>query len=233
MDSVNKLVDGTDLDGLPLKEVMVTAAERKNMKLYNNAAQAWNHEFYFQCMRPPPKTATEPIVPDRNSIINKAIKESFGSYKKFRRMFVKAANNVFGSGWVWLVYNAKNDDLEIKTTSGADNPLTAEDGDYVPLLTIDMWEHAYYDYHNGNDYVDAFADYLINWLYVEKNLKHAIKDSESKVSGSMITSHRLQCVEDCSECTMITISPKATFTIHGLQFYTELEHCLKVEVWYV
>ena len=185
VNTLNQLVDKTDLDGLPLEQVMEAAAERNMRKVYNNAAQAWNHEFYFKCMRPPPSggwgKAKDAIVPDRKGIIGKAIKESFGNYKVFRHMFVEAANNAFGSGWAWLVYDATNDVLEVKTTIGADNPITADDGEFVPLLTIDVWEHAYYlDYQNlRSEYVDAFVDYLIDWSFVEENLKNAIKDSES------------------------------------------------------
>mmetsp|Transcript_6845 Transcript_6845/g.13363 ORF Transcript_6845/g.13363 Transcript_6845/m.13363 type:complete len:262 (+) Transcript_6845:144-929(+) len=137
--------------------------------LFNNAAQAWNHAFYFKCMRPPGSSDAVTAT-----TVGAAIKRSFGTYQSFRDSFVKAANTAFGSGWAWLVYDTATDALLVTKTIGADNPLTT--AGHVPLLTIDVWEHAYYlDYQNMRaTYVDAFVDKLINWEFVEQNFVTAV-----------------------------------------------------------
>uniref|UniRef100_A0A7S0AV34 Superoxide dismutase n=1 Tax=Minutocellus polymorphus TaxID=265543 RepID=A0A7S0AV34_9STRA len=188
VDTMNSMVKGTDLEGKPLDVIVKTAHKRGNQVLFNNAAQAWNHAFYFKCLSPPSagggshwrKNGEDKTnEPDKDSQIFKAIKKSFGGFKPFRGMFVQAATTAFGSGWAWLCYDVKNDALLVTKTIGADNPMT--DG-LVPLLTIDVWEHAYYlNYQNKRpEYIDAFLDKLVNWDQVEKNLLEAISSTGGK-----------------------------------------------------
>ncbi len=128
--------------------------------IFNNAAQTFNHNFYWKSMKPggggPPKGK-----------MAETIEKSFGSYEKFKEEFTKAATTVFGSGWAWLV--KENDKLKVIKTANADTPIAHS---LVPVLTIDVWEHAYYlDYRNRRaDYVKAFIEHLINWEFAEKNL---------------------------------------------------------------
>jgi Fe-Mn family superoxide dismutase len=128
--------------------------------IFNNAAQVWNHTFYWNSMKP--GGGGEPT-----GAIAAAINASFGSYAAFREQFVAAATTQFGSGWAWLVKSG--DKLEIVKTSNAETPLTT---DKKPLLTIDVWEHAYYvDYRNARPkYIDTFLDSLINWDFANANL---------------------------------------------------------------
>ena len=195
VDTMNSMVKGTDLEGKSLETIIKTAHERGNQVLFNNAAQAWNHAFYWKCMSPPSagggsywrkKEEDKPNEPDKDSKISKAIKRSFGGYRQFRGMFVKAATTAFGSGWAWLCYDVKNDVLLVTKTIGADNPMT--DG-HVPLLTIDVWEHAYYlNYQNKRpEYIDAFLDKLVNWDQVEKNLLEAVQQAggKSRLAGEL------------------------------------------------
>jgi Fe-Mn family superoxide dismutase len=130
------------------------------LSIFNNAAQVWNHSFYWKCLKP-----------DGGGLpsgeIGKKLISDFGSYKAFAEQFKVAATAQFGSGWAWLVM--KDDSLEIMTTSNADTPITKG---VSPLLTIDVWEHAYYlDYQNKRpDYVDACLEHLINWDFVNSNM---------------------------------------------------------------
>ena len=164
VDNLNKLIAGTDLEGKSLEEIiMAVAKDPARTGVFNNAAQVWNHTFFWNCMspggggRPTGKLA-------------RLIDETFGGYEKFAEQFKGAAVGRFGSGWGWLVLD--NGALKIVSTANADNPMTQGQ---VPLLTVDVWEHAYYlDYQNRRpDFVQAFLDQLVNWHFVADNLAKA------------------------------------------------------------
>jgi len=136
-------------------------------KIFNLAAQVWNHTFYWKSMRPGGGGAP-------SGRIGEAVQSAFGGHKEFKQAFAEAATGQFGSGWAWLVVPpGSGGSLQIMTTSDADNPLR-RDG-YVPVLTIDVWEHAYYlDYQNERArYVEGVLDHLINWEFAEENLRAA------------------------------------------------------------
>lgn len=156
------MIKDTDLENADLVQIVKKSFSQKNLNLFNNAAQSYNHEFYFKCMSPKPTKISKTM--------ENAIEKSFGSYEEFKKQFSTAATGLFGSGWVWLVKSDKNDRLEIMKTANADTPLTMN---RKCLLTIDVWEHAYYlDYQNlRNKYVDNFMDNLIDWDFVEKNYR--------------------------------------------------------------
>ena len=156
-----KMIAGTDLEKAPLEEIVrKTAVRPEQSGLYNNAAQVYNHTFYWNCMKP--GGGGEP-----HGRIAEKIRESFGGYRKFVEAFSNAAATQFGSGWAWLVSDRGK--LAVVKTSNAETPLTTS---AKPLLTIDVWEHAYYlDYQNRRaDYIKAFVEKLINWDFAEKNL---------------------------------------------------------------
>lgn len=156
--NINKLVPGTEFENLSLEEIVKKAPAGG---IFNNAAQVLNHSFYWQCLAP--KAGGEPA-----GALADAIKKEFGSFAQFKEQFSKAAVTAFGSGWAWLVKN-RDGKLAIESTSNAGTPL--KDG-RKPLLTCDVWEHAYYiDYRNNRaGYVEAFWK-LVNWKFVEQNLK--------------------------------------------------------------
>jgi len=159
---LNELVEGTPFVGRPLDEVVKRSAKDPKAKLiFNNAAQAWNHAFYWRSMRP-----MGDGIP--GSLLASAIKRDFGGLMEFRTAFTKAAAGEFGSGWAWLVAD-KDGILKIATTDDADTPIVRGE---KPLLVIDVWEHAYYlDYQNRRpDYISAWLDKLANWEFAEKNL---------------------------------------------------------------
>ncbi len=161
VDKLNGLVKGTDLADLALEEVIrKVAGDDARKPVFNNAAQAWNHAFYWNSMRP--KGGGPP-----SGRIAKRIEASFGSYDAFKEQFKKAAGGQFGSGWAWLV--AEGEKLAILTTPNADLPLAQGK---KALLTCDVWEHAYYlDYQNRRpDYVTAFLENLVDWEFAETNL---------------------------------------------------------------
>ena len=159
---LNELVEGTPFVGRPLDEVVKRSAKDPKAKLiFNNAAQAWNHAFYWRSMRP-----MGDGIP--GSLLASAIKRDFGGLMEFRTAFTKAAAGEFGSGWAWLVAD-KDGILKIATTDDVDTPIVRGE---KPLLVIDVWEHAYYlDYQNRRpDYISACLDKLANWEFAEKNL---------------------------------------------------------------
>lgn len=160
----NELIAGTALENADLETVIRTAARNKDdakqKKIFNNAAQIWNHDFFWECLAPNGGgTPPEPV--------QKRIVGAFSSCENFRDKFVDAAVNQFGSGWAWLV--AKNGKLEIATTHDADNPLT---GGAQAIWTCDVWEHAYYlDYQQERaQFVKAVLENLANWQFVSKRL---------------------------------------------------------------
>ena len=157
-----KAVAGTPLDGKSVKEIFLATAGNRAMKgTFDNAAQAWNHTFYWHGMKM--NGGGKP-----SGKINHAIDKSFGSCDRFHQMFAKAAGSVFGSGWTWLVQDG--DRLRIVNTANAHNPMTL---DYNPLLVIDVWEHAYYlDYQNRRAaYIKGWLEQLVNWDFAEANMK--------------------------------------------------------------
>ncbi|HLI12217.1 MAG TPA: superoxide dismutase [Alphaproteobacteria bacterium] len=159
--NLNKLIEGTDYAGRSLEEVVRKAAkDPKGTGIFNNGAQTWNHNFYWESMKA--KGGGEP-----SGKLKSAIERDFGSFKDFRDAFAKAAVGQFGSGWAWVV--ADGGKLKITSTSNADTPIAHGQ---KPLITIDVWEHAYYlDYQNRRaDYVAAWLDKLANWSFAEKNL---------------------------------------------------------------
>jgi Fe-Mn family superoxide dismutase len=160
--TLNELVGGTDMANLPLEEVIKkAAADKDKAKLFNNAGQVWNHNFFWQCMTPK-NGGGEP-----KGAIKQRIEKDLGGFEQFKKDFKEAAVTQFGSGWAWLV--ADGGKLAIMKTGNADTPLVHGK---KALLTVDVWEHAYYlDYQNRRpDFVTAFIDHLINWDFVEKNL---------------------------------------------------------------
>jgi superoxide dismutase, Fe-Mn family len=161
VENLNKLIIGTPLEKLPLEKIiMETAGKPDKISVFNNAAQHWNHSFFWKSLMP--KGGGEPPT-----ILKQKIETSFGSVDACKKELVNAATSQFGSGWVWLVQDG--DKLKVVKTSNADLPLTAG---LKPLLTIDVWEHAYYlDYQNRRaDYVNAVLDKLINWNFAAENL---------------------------------------------------------------
>ena len=152
---LNAAIEGTDLANKSLVDII-----REGGGTFNNAAQVWNHTFYWNSIKPGGGGQPSGAVAD-------AINGSFGSYDKFREEFSNAAATQFGSGWAWLV--AEGDKLAIKKTPNAETPITTS---AKPLLTIDVWEHAYYiDYRNARpDYIKTFLDSLLNWDFANQNL---------------------------------------------------------------
>jgi Fe-Mn family superoxide dismutase len=156
VDKLNGLIPGTDFEGKSLEEVIRSAKGG----IFNNAAQVWNHSFYWNCLSPNGGGKADGAVAD-------AINSSFGSFEQFQQEFTNSAINNFGSGWTWLVRQADGS-IAIINTSNADTPLTS---DATPLMTADVWEHAYYiDYRNARPkYMEAFWA-LVNWDFVNANL---------------------------------------------------------------
>ncbi|MBS0347471.1 MAG: superoxide dismutase [Proteobacteria bacterium] len=161
VDNLNKLIAGSDLADLPLEKIIAAVAGKADKTaIFNNAAQTWNHTFYWHSLRP--NGGGEPPA-----ALKQRIEASFGSVDALKKELATAATGQFGSGWAWLV--ADGEKLKVVKTGNADVPLTAG---LKPLLTIDVWEHAYYlDYQNRRaDYVNAVLDKLINWEFALKNL---------------------------------------------------------------
>jgi len=154
---LNDLVEGTDLAEKSLEEIIKTSTGG----VFNNAAQIWNHTFYWHSLSP--NAGGEPT-----GEVADAIAKAFGSFEEFKAKFTDSAINNFGSSWTWLVKNADGS-LAIVNTSNAGTPITEEG--VTPLLTVDLWEHAYYiDFRNVRpDYMAAFWS-LVNWEFVAKNL---------------------------------------------------------------
>ncbi len=162
VDNGNKLLAGTDLEKLDAEAIITkVVGDASKAGIFNNAAQVWNHSFFWKCMKP--KGGGRPT-----GAVAQKIDADFGSYEKFAEEFKNAGVTQFGSGWAWLVQ--KNGKLEIMKTLNADTP--AAHG-INALLTVDVWEHAYYlDYQNRRpDYIQAFIDNLINWDFVNSRMK--------------------------------------------------------------
>ena len=154
--NLNNLIPGTEFESLSLEEII----KKSSGGVYNNAAQVWNHTFFWSCMKPNGGGAPSGKLAD-------AINAKFGSYDAFKEAFTKSAVGNFGSGWTFLVKKADGS-VDIVNMGPAGTPLTTGD---TPLLTIDVWEHAYYiDYRNARPkFVETFLASLVNWEFAEKN----------------------------------------------------------------
>ena len=157
---LNGMVEGKPYAEQSLEQI-IEATAGKEPGIFNNAAQIWNHTFFWNCMKPNGGGAPSGELGDK-------IKATWGSVDKLKEELTQAAVTQFGSGWAWLVQDGG--DLKITKTANADNPLTAGQ---TALLTVDVWEHAYYlDYQNRRpDFVKAILDHLVNWDFVASNLK--------------------------------------------------------------
>ncbi len=157
VDNLNKLTPGTEFEKMSLEDII----KKSSGGIFNNAAQVWNHTFYWNCLMPnSPQQPTGELA--------EAINKKFGSFEEFKKQFSELAVKTFGSGWGWLVKNASGE-LELVSTSNAGTPMTEGK---TALLTCDVWEHAYYiDYRNARPtYVEKFW-HLVNWNFVNKNFE--------------------------------------------------------------
>jgi len=152
VDKLNGMIEGTEFESASLEEIILGASGG----IFNNAAQIWNHSFYWDGLSPNGGGEPEALLAD-------AIDSEFGSFEQFKEAFTASALGNFGSGWTWLVKNSSGS-LEIVNTDDAANPMSEG---HTPILTCDVWEHAYYiDYHNKRpDYINAFWS-LVNWDFV-------------------------------------------------------------------
>ena len=157
VDNLNKMIEGTEFADMSLEDIV----RKSQGGMFNNAAQVWNHTFYWNCMSP--DGGGEPT-----GKLADAINAAFGDFEKFKEEFTKTAVGTFGSGWGWLVQKADGS-VALVSTSNAATPLT---GDDTPLMTCDVWEHAYYiDYRNARPkYVEAFWN-LVNWDFISSQMK--------------------------------------------------------------
>ncbi|KER10312.1 MAG: superoxide dismutase [[Candidatus Thermochlorobacteriaceae] bacterium GBChlB] len=163
--NLNNMIPGTEYETMSLEDIIKkTAGDATKAGFFNNAAQIWNHTFYWNCMTP--NGGGEPT----GKLMDK-INEDFGDFGKFKDAFKQAGVTQFGSGWAWLV--AENGKLKVTKTLNADLPMVHGQ---TPLLTMDVWEHAYYiDFQNRRpDYAQTFIDKLINWEFVSKNFEAAM-----------------------------------------------------------
>ena len=156
---LNQLTENTDYESLDLEEVITKARVKGDIDVLRNAAQSWNHDFFFQSISP---NGGKP-----DGFVNDAIESAFNSFEEFKRTFRRAAAKQFGSGWVWLVID--RGELKIVAGSNSETPVGTE---MVPVLVLDVWEHAYYlDYQNDRQrFTDLFLENLVNWNFVAANL---------------------------------------------------------------
>jgi len=156
VNNTNSLIKGTEFESMPLEDII----KKSSGSLFNNSAQVWNHTFFWNCLKP--GGGGEP-----KGALAAAINAKWGSYAAFKEAFHKSAVGNFGSGWTWLV-KKPDGTVDIVNTSNGQTPLTTAD---KALLTIDVWEHAYYiDFRNRRpDFVTTFLDHLVNWDFAEKN----------------------------------------------------------------
>jgi Fe-Mn family superoxide dismutase len=156
VNNTNNLIKGTEFESMPLEEII----KKSSGGLFNNSAQVWNHTFFWNCLKP--NGGGEP-----SGALAAAINAKWGSYAAFKDAFHKSAVGNFGSGWTWLV-KKPDGSLDIVNTANGQTPLTTAD---KALLTVDVWEHAYYiDYRNRRpDFVTTFLDKMVNWDFAEKN----------------------------------------------------------------
>ena len=157
-----ELIAGTELEGKSLEEIMIFAAGKPEHKvLYNNAAQVWNHSFYWKCLTPKDKS----VMPEE---LREMLTYCFGSVEEFKKQLVAAGMTQFGSGWAWVV--VQDGKLSIAKTPNAEEPWSET---VSPVLTLDVWEHAYYlDFQNRRQaYLEEVLDNIINWDYMLENIK--------------------------------------------------------------
>ena len=163
VDNANKFLAGSPFEKETSMEAIIQKAAKdpKQVSIFNNVAQAWNHSFFWNCLKAGGGKAPGGEIAEK-------INSDFGSYEKFVEEFKTAATTQFGSGWAWLALDGNK--LKVLKTTNADNPLTQK---MTPILTVDVWEHAYYlDYQNRRpDFVTAFIDNLLNWDFVNTQLK--------------------------------------------------------------
>ena len=155
--NLNKLIADTQYADMDLHEIIIASVnDAQSEKIFNNAAQVFNHEFFFNCLG------------RGNNLIPDIISDAFGGESEFKEKFKSVANGVFGSGWVWLTHDSENG-FEIIATKNADTPIAHGK---KPVLTLDLWEHAYYlDFQNRRaDFIDRFLESLIDWKFVMDNL---------------------------------------------------------------
>jgi len=158
---INKFIAGTPFEKMSLEDIIIkTKGQADKAAIFNNAAQVYNHTFYWNSMKPKGGGAPKGKIGEK-------IKASFGSYEKFTQAFTEIAGSQFGSGWAWLIKDGEG--LKIIKTANADTPIAHK---ITPLVVIDVWEHAYYlDYQNKRgDYIKAWLKHLVNWDFAEKNL---------------------------------------------------------------
>lgn len=168
-DKTRKLIEGTELADQPIEQIILHAwGEEEDRALFNNAAQFWNHAFFWNSLSPPP--CDEP-----HDLLTKQIEKSFGSVDGLKESFLEAALGRFGSGWAWLV--AEDDELSIETTPNAEPPFVHGK---TPILTCDLWEHAYYlDFQNRRgEYVRTFLDHLVNWEFASLRFRQTLRAVE-------------------------------------------------------
>ena len=160
VDNLNKMIAGTPFEAMSLEDII----RKSQGAMFNNAAQVWNHTFYWNCLKAP----AQPAGNEPAGTLSDGISKAFGSFDKFKEQFGELAVKTFGSGWAWLVQRPDGA-LALVSTSNAATPLTGED---TPLLTCDVWEHAYYiDYRNARPkYVEAFWN-LANWDFAASNMR--------------------------------------------------------------
>lgn len=169
VNNLNNLIQNTEFAGKDLVSIIKSSSGG----VFNNAAQVYNHDFYFDCITPSQSTCECPNL-------KAALEKSFGSLESFKDEFIKGATGVFGSGWFWLVLDSKTQKLEFVGTSNAATPIC---DDKIPLLVVDVWEHAYYvDHRNARPaYLKKFYAH-INWAFVAKAYEWALKEGMSSVS---------------------------------------------------
>lgn len=163
LNNLNQMIVGKPYEHMMLEDIVMMSAGF-DQPVFNNAAQAWNHTFFWMCMSP-----NGGGMPGGR--LMSGITAKWGTYEAFRDVFIAKAAGNFGSGWTWLVLNPETG-LEIINTSNADTPLASDD---IPLMVVDVWEHAYYiDYRNARvDFVRTFLDRLVDWNFVSKNYYRA------------------------------------------------------------
>lgn len=159
VDNLNKLIPGTEFENQSLEDIIMKASG----PIFNNAAQIWNHTFYWHCLTP--KSLHEP-----SGKLADALKKKFGSFDEFKKIFTESGTKLFGSGWTWLAKNNQGE-IEIINESNAGLPLKSQK---KALLTCDVWEHAYYiDYRNARPkYLESFWN-IVNWEFVANNFESA------------------------------------------------------------
>ncbi|MGD8571913.1 MAG: superoxide dismutase [Gammaproteobacteria bacterium] len=162
---LNGLIENTPFQNKTLEEIMLSSEG----KIFNNAAQVWNHDFYWRCLAPEKQTGKP------TGKLNETLNKRFDSLDDFKSEFEKFATNLFGSGWTWLVLD-RNNELEIVNTYNAENPMTQQK---IPLLTCDVWEHAYYiDYRNSRPkYLEGFWN-IVNWKFISDRYEKVLASQD-------------------------------------------------------